>query len=213
MNLGRKVVAFGMLLGALAQYNPAIAEDTPPAKPPHFLKNTKEVLQNKQEIKKEVIGKKGSKEDTGRYIDQTKFYIDDIDTSDQYRKIIGTKLVGILEDECALAEYKLIDFGEGEELVVICYDGPVDKDNPSWAINLDDVCRAYARVDEFLVIDIRADFITELSKGEVSSRRMSAGSALELTELVGGYLIHNQNRCEDWKRFIQENYGPTGPMN
>lgn len=163
---------------------------------------TQEITQPKVDPKKEAALKK--------FIDNFDFYL--TGPSEQYKLQQGELIKGILEEECDVVESYLREFHDGKDLIIVCYEEDGGKLVAEWAINLDNVCRAYAEVTTFVGIEISGLLITELSRGEVNSKKMGASAAKELVSLVSGYVHkYNDQRCIYWKEFIHQNYGPLGP--
>lgn len=198
----KQIIKLGILVASLGLGYDALAEE--PKKdflienPQKYLKEDKKVIKYK-------------KEDVKHLVENPSFYITFSGFSEQYKINLGKTLQGILEDECDFVEYYLQDFGYGKDLVIRCYKERDDGLLPDWGVNLDTVCRVYTKVKSLLGIEINAWLITELSTCGVSSKKMSRSSAEELTLIMGNYLKNNKDRCEDWKQFIQQNYGPRGP--
>jgi hypothetical protein len=226
MSLVKKMVVASAFLGALAGYVPTFQEIqttqenvsiTPIAvvqaataedKPKPFITNFDEILDKEEE---KTVVRKGN-DDSIAFIEERAFYVKDIDTNTKYKEVLGGKLVGILEDECKAVEYILKDFGQGsEDLVVVCYEKSRGMYKRAWAVNVDDVCRVYAKLRKAGVIKLKSYLTTEHSMGEVNTRKMSYNAAEELLEILTTYLPNNDLRCQNFRNFIKLNYGPTGP--
>ncbi|MBT4824624.1 hypothetical protein HN695_05950 [Candidatus Woesearchaeota archaeon] len=215
MNLVKKIAMASVFLGVLGAYTPnipiinnvttqAIAQE----KPTVFIKDFDEVLDKDEQKEKVRIGK----DDSVVFLDESAFYVQNLDTNTEYKEVLGKRLTGILDDECKAVEYILKDFGQGsEDLVVVCYEKSEGMYKRTWAINVDDVCRVYAKFRKAGVIKMKSYLTTEDSMANVNTRKMSYNAAEELLNVLTNYLPNNEQRCENWKRFIQKNYGPTGP--
>lgn len=195
-----------MFLASLASYSPAAADDPKPSK---FMKDYDKYL-TEELVTQDEKDKKGTNT-SSPYIEDLSLYMDGNGNKTVEKKKLGKQLIGILDDDYDYVEYKLIDFGDGKDLVVVCYEEKDDLYKPEWAMNLDEVCRVYAKVKSRGLLKAKAYLVTEISDGSVSSNRMCKDSALQLTEIISDYIHRNEGRCEDWKIFIQEHYGPTGP--
>ncbi len=147
-----------------------------------------------------------------KFVENFDFYL--TGPSEQYKLQQGEIIKGILENECESVESYLREFPDGKDLIIVCYEGSGSKRVAEWAMNLDNICRAYAETTTFMGLDVSGLFVTELSRGEVNSKKMSAGAAKELVSLADDYLHkYNDQRCIYWKEFIHQNYGPLGPIN
>lgn len=151
-------------------------------------------------------------EEKGEFISELELYLTDTNSSQQTKMQLGKKLVGLLDEECDSADYFLMDTPAGRDLVVRCYKEDKYGSWAVWGLNLDNTCRLYARLKKFGVMDISALVVAELSGGEVSSRKMKPSSARELVKIVDNYLKDNEDRCQYWSEFIQENYGIPGVL-
>lgn len=194
-----KETIIGMLL-TLSYASPSLAE---PPKRSAFIEDPDVYIA--QETAPLKVNKKKEAE-LRKFVENVDFYL--TGPSEQYKLQQGEIIKGILEDECDSVESYLREFPDGKDLIIICYENGVAE----WAMNLDNVCRTYAEVTTFAGIDISGLFVTELSRGEINSKKVSVGAAKSVVSIVGDYLHkYNDQRCTHWKDFIHQYHGPFGP--
>jgi hypothetical protein len=139
------------------------------------------------------------------------------ETAKKQKERIGRQLSERLHDEFDKVGYSFMDIKEGgvtyHDVILTGYMENKDGYWATWSINLDKMCRSYMREKKFLgIIDVSDKIVVEDSVGYVvRSPNFKHDTAVQMNQIFNVYIQNNGDACLDWKNFVQEYMGPTGP--